>query len=213
MRDSSPSTKTGVAAMKCAPTTGAPAFKDRTRSAREGIEACVSITSGDAAFEALADFLFGQIAADEHNPAVAFLISPHRPLVIAIKDHVHALKDESLRIVLEGKDPLAAQDTGSIVGDEILNPGKKFVGTQWFVSAERHALHFFVVIVLETIAMMMVVGAMIMMAVVVMMIVVMVMMMIFAFEKIRFDIENAIEVERIAAEHFIDVDLRALRSM
>jgi len=56
---------------------------------------------GDAAFKALADFVFGQVAANENDTAVARLIVAPRPLVVAIEDHVHALKDETLGIVLE----------------------------------------------------------------------------------------------------------------
>ena len=106
---------------------GAPAFKERTRSAREGIWACVSLTLGDAAFKALADFVFGQIASDEDDAAVASLIRPPRALVIAIEDHVHTLEHEAFRVVLERKDALAPQNIGSLFCDQILHPRKKLV--------------------------------------------------------------------------------------
>ena len=107
------------------PTTGVPAFTWRVRSAREGIG--VSLTSGDAAFEALPDLVLGQVAANEDDPAVALFVRTPRALVIAIEDHVHALKNETLGVVLEQQYALAAQDIGTVFGDEILNPGKELV--------------------------------------------------------------------------------------
>jgi hypothetical protein len=61
----------------------------------------VSLTSGDAAFEALPDPVFGQIAANEDDPAVALLVGAPGALVIAIKDHVHTLKHKTLGVILE----------------------------------------------------------------------------------------------------------------
>ena len=61
----------------------------------------MSLTSGDAAFEALPDLVFGQVAANEDDPAVALFVRTPRALVIAIEDHVHALKNETLGVVLE----------------------------------------------------------------------------------------------------------------
>ena len=87
----------------------------------------VSLTSGDAAFEALPDSVFGQVAANEDDAAVALFVRTPGTLVIAIEDHVHALKHETLGIVLERQYALAAQDIGTILGDEILNPGKELV--------------------------------------------------------------------------------------
>src|SRR6476659_8141120 len=57
--------------------------------------------SGDAAFKALTDFIFGQIAPDEHDAAVANLVRAPGPLMIAVEYHVDALKHETLGIVLE----------------------------------------------------------------------------------------------------------------
>ena len=42
-----------------------------------------------------------QIAADEDDAAVALFVLVPRPLVIAVEDHVHALEDETLVVVLE----------------------------------------------------------------------------------------------------------------
>src|SRR5262245_60700817 len=98
---SSPSTNTGVNPRKCTPTTAAPAFTGRTRSASEGIGICVSLTLGDAAFKALTNSVFRKIAPDEDNTAIAFFIRTPRPLVVAIENHMHALEHESLRVILE----------------------------------------------------------------------------------------------------------------
>src|SRR5690242_11492930 len=98
---SSPSTNTGVGPRKCTPTIAAPAFTARTRSAREGIGTCASLTLADTALEALADSVDRQVAADKHDTAIAgFAILP-RTLMVSVEDHVHALKHEALGVVLE----------------------------------------------------------------------------------------------------------------
>jgi hypothetical protein len=57
--------------------------------------------SGDAALETLRDRLARQIAADEDDAAVALLAVFPRALVIAVEDHVHALKHKALIVILE----------------------------------------------------------------------------------------------------------------
>src|SRR6476659_9864927 len=160
--------------------------------------------SGDAAFKALTDFIFGQIAPDEHDAAVANLVRAPGPLMIAVEYHVDALKHETLGIVLERQDAFAAQNAWTILRHEILDPGKKFVGVQCLVGAQSDRLHVLIVIVLETVAMMMVMGAMIMMMIVV---------MVFPLQKIGLDRQNAIKIEGVTAEHFTDVYLCAFRAM
>ena len=76
--------------------------------------------SGDAAFKALTDFIFGQIAPDEHDAAVANLVPAPGPLMIAVEDHVDALKHETLGIVLERQDAFAAQDVGPVLLHQFL---------------------------------------------------------------------------------------------
>ena len=125
--------------------------------------------------------------------------------MVAVEDHVHALEHEALGIVLEGEDALRAQNVRPFLGDEILHPGKELVRVQRLVSPERHALHVLVVVVLETTAMMMMLVAM-MIAMVVMMIVVMLVLL----QELRLDVEDAVEVEGVAAEHLVERDLRAL---
>src|SRR3569833_1100463 len=126
--------------------------------------------------EAFADFLFRQFAADEDDAAQALLALLPRPLMIAVEDHVHALEDEALGIVLEREDALAAQNVRAFLLHQLLHPREELVGIQGLLTPERHALHVFVVIVLEsmTFAMVMMIVAM-MMNVIVMMIVVVVM--------------------------------------
>ena len=50
----------------------------------------------------------GQFAADEDDTAFALFIVLPGALLVAVEDHVHALEDETLRIVLEGEDALAS---------------------------------------------------------------------------------------------------------
>src|ERR1700738_2993115 len=125
---SSPSTKAGTFFRKCAPTTGAPALTVRVRSMTEGASR-VSLTMvlSRARLKTLADHLLGQLAADEHDPALALLVGAPRALMVAVENHVHTLEHEAIGIVLEREDTLGAQDAGAFLGDEVLHPGKEFV--------------------------------------------------------------------------------------
>src|SRR5690606_33064051 len=206
---------TGTGPRKCTPNTGPPAATGRTRSAREGSTSGVSMQPrspaviavpptrkrqqqvrralGEAAFEALPYLLFRQVAADEDDAAVALLHLLPRALVIAVEDHVHALEDEALGIVLERQNTLAAQNVRPLDRHQILNPREEPVGIERPVGGQRYRLHLLVVIVLQT-------AAVVMVAVPVMvMIVVVVMAAIVGGEKIRLDVENAVEVEGVAA--------------
>src|SRR6185312_1360861 len=211
---SSPSTNTGVAPRTCAATMAPSAGTARTRSAREGMGAPGSLTLRRASRKALADSFLRQIPADEDDAAFALLVGAPRALVIAVEDHVHALEHETLGVVLEGEDAFRAQDVRPVLGDEILHPGKELVRVQRFVALERHGLHVFVVIVLETVAMMMVIAIMAAAVTMVMIVVVMLMVvMLVCRQEIRLDVEDAVEIESVAAEHFVDLDLRALGAM
>ena len=77
--------------------------------------------------------------------------------MIAVEDHVHALEHETIGIVLEGENALAAQDRRAVVGDQLLNPGKELVGIERLVGLQRQRLHFLVVIMLHAAMMVMVV--------------------------------------------------------
>src|SRR4030095_10758362 len=111
---------------------------------------------------------------------------------IRIENHVHALKHETLRIVLECENALAAQDIGSVLGDQILNPWKELVGIEWPVGLQRNRLHLLVVVMLEPVTMMVVTMIMLMMIIIMVMIV----MMLDAVQEGGFDLEDSIEVER-----------------
>ncbi len=88
------------------------------------------IPSGDRRLKTLADFVFRQIAADEHELAVARLAVLPGALVVAVEDHVHALEHEAVGIVLEIEDALAAQDRRAVLGDKLLDPGEELVGVE-----------------------------------------------------------------------------------
>src|SRR5262245_45553983 len=189
---SSPNTKTGVPSRKCTPTIVASTSTRRTRSASEGRGAWMSLTSGDAVLKALSNSVFGQIAADENDTTVPILVGAPRSLVIAIEDHMHALKHETLRIVLERENAFAAEDIRSVLGNQILNPGKELVGIEWPVGLQRNRLHFLVVVMLEPVTMM------VMTVIMLMMVMVMIVTMLSAVQEGGFDLENPIEVEGVA---------------
>src|ERR1700690_3933193 len=105
----------------------------------------------DAAFEAGADFFFRQIATDENKAAQTFLILAPGALMVAVEDHVDALEHETLGIVLERQNPLAAQDARPVGGDQILHPGEKLVRVERLVGLERDRLHVLVVVVLQAV--------------------------------------------------------------
>ena len=113
-------------------------------------------------------------------------------LMIAVEDHVHALEHEALGIVLEIQDALAAQDLRPVLGDELLDPRKELVRIERLVGVERHRLHVLVVIVLQ---------AAVMMVMVVAMVVIVMMVVIVGVQELRLDVEDAVEIEGVAAEH------------
>src|SRR5262249_16436454 len=152
---SSPKTNAALSPRKCAATTAPPARTGRVRSTTEGVLARVSVMprppstdwraaldpaarpSRQAAFEAVPDLLLRQLAADEDDAAFALLVVLPWALVIAVEDHVHALEHESVRIVLEREDALAAQDVRPFCLHEVLHPGKELVGIERLVALER----------------------------------------------------------------------------
>src|SRR5271169_3749575 len=122
---SSPRTKATVGPRKCAAMTAPSAATSWVRSMTDGVSLLpVSVMSlinsvystspagevelRDTALEPFGDLLAGQIAADEDDAALALLVLLPRPLMIAVEDHVHALKHEAPVVVLEGEDALAA---------------------------------------------------------------------------------------------------------
>ena len=119
--------------------------------------------------------------------------------MIAIEDHVHSLEHEALGIVLEDEDALAAQDAGPLLLHQVLHPGKELVGIERFVASKRQRMHLFVVIVLEAAAMMVMVMIVIMLMRVVM--VMSIVMMTVIPQKLRLDLQDAVEIEGVAPEH------------
>src|SRR5580704_7369223 len=104
---------------------------------------------GRAALETFGDLFARQIAADEDDAALPLLVFFPRPLVVAVEDHMHALKDEALLVVLKRENALAAQNIGAFLLHQILHPREEFVGIEWLVAFERNRLHVLVVIVLQ----------------------------------------------------------------
>src|SRR6266404_4328232 len=149
-----------------------------------------------AAGKAFPDLVHGQLAADEDDAAFAFLARLPGALVIAVENHVHALKHEALVVVLERQDALAAQNVRPLDLHELLHPRKELVGVERLVGLERDRLHLFVVIVFQTTVVMV---RMTMPMIVV--VVVVVVMVTVAAQEFRLDLHDAVEVEGIAPEH------------
>src|SRR5579864_6649090 len=213
---SSPSTNTAVRPKKCAPTTAPPAATARVRSTTETVSVRASLMSGDAALKTFGNGLARQVATDEDDAAFALLVFVPGPLVIAVENHMHALKHEALVVALERQDALAAQNVGPFLLHEVLNPGKEFIGIERLVAFQRDRLHVFVVIVLQAavmMGMMVVVVVVMIMAVLVIMVVIMAMRMTVAvaFQKRRLDVEDAVEIEGVAVQNFVERNLGTLR--
>src|SRR3954463_13220034 len=162
--------------------------------------------SRDDGLETLANLLFRQLAADEHELAVALLAVLPGALMVAVQDHVHTLEHEAVGIVLEIEDALAAQDGRTVLGDELLYPGEELVGAERLVGLERERLHVLVVIVLEP-------AVVVMVVVPIAMVMIVIMVVIGGKQKLRLDVEDAIKIECVAAENFVQRDLRALGAM
>src|SRR5215813_4507243 len=145
-----------------------------------------------AAGKAFPDLVHGQLAADEDDAAFAFVARLPGALVVAVENHVHALKHEALVVVLERQDTLAAQNVRPLDLHELLHPRKELVGVERLVGLERDRLHLFVVIVFQT--------AVVMVPMPMIIVVVMVMVSAVA-EEFRLDLHDAVEVEGIAPEH------------
>src|SRR5579871_339026 len=212
---SSPSTNTAVRPKKCAPTSAPPAATARVRSTTETVSVR-ALMSGDAALKTFGNGLARQVAADEDDAAFALLVFVPGPLVIAVENHMHALKHEALVIALERQDALAAQNVGPFLLHQVLNPGKEFIWIERLVAFQRNRLHVLVVIVLQAAVMMgvmVVVVVVVIMAVLVIMVVIMAMRVIVAvaFQKRRLYVEDAVEIEGVAIQNFVERNLSALR--
>src|SRR5436305_8274537 len=105
--------------------------------------------------------------------------------MVAIENHVHALKNEALLVVLERENAFAAQNVWSLLLHQVLHPGKEFVRIERLLGVQRNRLHFLVVIVLEpAMRRRVTILAAVMMPMI--MIVVLVMIVIVGAEEVRF---------------------------
>src|SRR5579864_8766260 len=213
------SAKTGVRPRKCTATTAPPAATNRVRSATETMSLRVSVigcndsnrgapkgeASGDTALEPVGDLFSRQVAADEDDAALAFLVLAPRALVIAIEDHVHALKDKALIVILEGEDALATQNARAFFLHQVLDPGEKLIGVERLVATKRDRLHLLVVVVLQPAVRMLVIVVVVVIAVLIA--VLMTVVVLVAIEKCRLQIENAIEVKGAAVQNRVERNL------
>jgi hypothetical protein len=105
--------------------------------------------------------------------------------MIAIEDHVHALKNEPLRIILERENAFAAENVRPLLRNEVLNPGEKLIRIQRLFDLERNRLHVLVVIVLEPVSV-------VVMIVIVTVVMIVRVVVIVGFEECRLDVETAV---------------------
>src|SRR5580692_1310022 len=164
----------------------------------------------DAALKPFGDQLARQIAADEDDTAVALLAVFPWPLVVAVSVKIQALEHKARIVVLEGEDAFAAQNVRAFLLHQVLHPREELVRIERLVASQRNRLHVLVVIVLEPAVRMRVLGVMVMMVVVAMIMIVVMMIVTVAFEKFRLDVEDAVEIEGVALQHFAQRDLGAL---
>src|SRR5262249_56034119 len=132
----------------------------------------------------------GEVGGDEDDAACGLLARLARALVVAVENHVHALEHETLVVVLERQDALAAQNARPLGLHEVLHPGKELVRVERLVGLERDRLHLFVMIVLQaavvTVVVAVIMAVVMVMAVVVVMIVI-VMMVTAVAKQFRLD--------------------------
>src|SRR5262245_7232382 len=159
-----------------------------------GLRKLKAAPSRRAAGEAFADLVLGQLAADEDDAAFALPARLPRALVVAVENHVHALKHEALVVVLERQDALAAQNARPLRLHKVLHPGEELVRVERLVGLERDRLHLFVMIMFQAAVVAMRV-AVIMVMVVAVTVVVIVMMVTTVPEEFRLDLHDAVEIE------------------
>ena len=124
--------------------------------------------------------------------------------MIALDDHVDALEDVALRVVLEGEDALEAEDVGSEGLGELLDPREEELGIERR-PAQRDAGDRRI---MDVVVMRMLVVVIV--AIVVMVVLVMVMVVIVTVEEVRIERQDAVEIEGAAVEHAIERDGAAL---
>src|SRR5262245_24843394 len=85
------------------------------------------LSSRLARLEALPQTFGVEIAADEHQPALMLLAVLPGALVVAFDDHVNALDDVAVRIVLERDDAFEAQNVRAFHLGGLLDPREKLL--------------------------------------------------------------------------------------
>ena len=105
---------------------------------------------------------------------------------------MHALKHEALVLALERQNPLGAQDAWPLALHDEIDPRHEARRIDFAVDQEREGLHLLVVIMLQAVIMP-----------VVMSMIVPVMIVVVDLQKRGLDFQNAVEIERVAAEHRI----------
>ena len=78
-------------------------------------------------------------AADKHQPRLACLALGPGAVEAAVHRHVHRLKHEAARLALERHDALGAQQVGTALGHQPLQPRQEAAALEWARKAQRHA--------------------------------------------------------------------------
>ena len=90
--------------------------------------------NGFASLERAFKLFAVEFAADKDETALMLFAVLPGTLVITFDDHVHTLDNVTLGVVLEGDDPLQAQNVRAFRLGDLLDPGKKRSG---FISPPR----------------------------------------------------------------------------
>jgi len=125
--------------------------------------------------------------------------------MITVEDHVHALEDETVIVILERQDAFAAQDVRSLGLDQVLNPREKLVRIERLVAFQRNRLHLLVVIVLEP-AM---TGRMAVMVIVAVLVPVVMVVLVVLGKEFGLDVEDAVEIKGVTAQDLVQWNLCA----
>src|SRR5271165_6579702 len=110
--------------------------------------------SSRAGQESLTDILLCEIAADEDDLRLALFLGLPLALRLAVEHHVHALEHEAVGVALHRHDALAAQDVGTLLLGDAVDPRHELHRIDVALEPDRHRPHILVVIVLESMMMM-----------------------------------------------------------
>src|SRR5207249_8653223 len=126
----------------------------------------------------LLDDTLRKAAADEHQPGFPLLVRLPWTLMVTFDQHVDTLDDKTLVVVRHRDDALHPQDVGSERLRDILDPGDELLRIHRTIGRERQAADRLIVLVVVLLG-----------------------------EKARLDVEDAIDIESIAAEHLGEIDI------